>query len=306
MMPVLSAILPIVVILVLGKIVASRQILTEEGWRGLESVTYFVLFPALIINKLAVADFTNVDWRMPGALIGAQLVMAILSVALGKGLRYSGERLGVLVQSGVRWNTFIALAIAQNLMGPTGLALVAVAAAAMIPTANGLSILALAGFSNSSMNVGSLLRQVFLNPLIVACAIGLGLNQSGLGLPQIAFDVFDILSQATIAIGLLATGAHIRLNGHNMSVGTIIGWSVFRLLGLPLVAGAFALALSVPPSILLVILIATAVPTASNGAILARQLNGDVQLAANLIAFQTIFALASVAAILRFAEMFNP
>lgn len=305
MMPVLSAILPIVVILVLGKIVASRQILTDEGWRGLESATYYVLFPALIINKLAVADFTNVDWRMPGALIGAQLVMALLSVALGKGLNQSGDRLGVLVQSGVRWNTFIALAIAQNLMGPTGLALVAVAAAAMIPTANGLSILALTGFSNSSMNVGSLLQQVFLNPLIIACAIGLGLNQSGLGLPQIAFDVFDILSQATIAIGLLATGAHIRLSGQNMSVGTVVGWSVFRLLGLPIVAGALAFALAVPPSIFLVILIATAVPTASNGAILARQLNGDVQLAANLIAFQTIFALASVTALLWVADMIN-
>ncbi|MEO0550770.1 MAG: AEC family transporter [Pseudomonadota bacterium] len=305
MMPVLSAILPIVVILVLGKIVASRNILTDEGWRGLESATYYVLFPALIVNKLAAADFTSVDWRMPGALIGAQLVMAILSVVLGKGLNQPGDRLGVLVQSGVRWNTFIALAIAQNLMGPTGLALVAAAAAAMIPTANGLSILALTGLSNSSMNVVSLLRQVFLNPLIIACAIGLGLNQSGLVLPQIAFDVFDILSQATIAIGLLATGAHIRLSGQNMSVGTVIGWSVFRLLGLPIVAGAIALTLAVPPLIFLVILIATAVPTASNGAILARQLNGDVQLAANLIAFQTIFALASVTAILWFADMIN-
>ena len=76
-----------------------------------------------------------------------------------------------------------------------------------------------------------------------------------------------------------------------------------RLLGLPLVAGAIAFALGIPAGIFLVVLIAPAVPTASNGAILARKFDSDAALAANLIAFQTVLALASFAAVLWTAEM---
>ncbi len=305
MTPVLSAIIPIVAILILGKLASATRWLSDEGWLGLENITYYVLFPALIVSKLAVADFSGVDWRMPAALIGAQLTMAGVTIALGMALRQPGNRIGVFVQSGVRWNTFIALAIAQDLMGPTGLALVAVAAAALIPTANALSILALTHFSKGSLGPSALLRQIVVNPLIIACAIGLGLNQFGIGLAPSVLRVLELLAQATIAVGLLATGAHIKLKAGNAPLSVVLGWSSLRLLGLPLLAGAMALALSAPPQITFVVLMATAVPTASNGAILARQMGGDAPLAANLIACQTILALISVTAILWAAEALN-
>lgn len=305
MLPVLAAIIPIVAILTLGKLVASTKILTDEGWRGVESLTYYVLFPALIISKLAVADFSTLDWRMPTVLIGAQLALAVISIGLAMLTGQPRNRIGVFVQSGVRWNTFIALALAQDLMGPAGLALVAAAAAAMIPTANILSILGLMRFSKGATASGKLFQQVLVNPLIIACAGGLAINALGIRLHPMAFDVLDILAEATIAAGLLATGAHILFKEGTTPLSVVFGWSTLRLLGLPLVAGALAVALDVPTDILLVILIATAVPTASNGTILARQLGGDARLAANLIACQTILALASVTGILWAAEMLN-
>jgi len=55
------------------------------------------------------------------------------------------------------------------------------------------------------------------------------------------------------------------------------------------------LALDLSSEILLVVLISTAVPTAANGTILARQLGADANLAANLIASQTVLALVTIA-----------
>ena len=129
MISVLSAIVPIVGILLLGKAIATTRIISDEGWLGLESITYYVLFPALIVSKLAVADFEGLDWRMPVTLVSAQLVMAGTSIAAGIALKQSGKRIGVFVQSGVRWNTFIALALAQDLIGPEGIIFIAAAAA---------------------------------------------------------------------------------------------------------------------------------------------------------------------------------
>jgi len=115
--------------------------------------------------------------------------------------------------------------------------------------------------------------------------------------PSIA-TFLDILARAAIATGLLASGAYIQVRSGATPVPALFGWSMFRLLGLPLIAGAIAFALDMPPVAFLVVLIATAVPTASNGAILARKLGGDAILAANLIALQTLLAVASFTAIL--------
>lgn len=304
MTTVLFALLPIAAILLLGKIVSNTSILSQEGWIGLEKITYFVLFPALIVSKLAVADFSNVDWRMPFALIAAQLTVSGLSILLGFALGAPRERIGVYVQSAARWNTFIALALAQELMGAQSVALVAVAAAGMIPIANVVSVAALMRFSSTEVKIVELLRKLAVNPLVLACVIGIGLNLSRLPLPSEAMNILDLLAQATIALGLLTTGAAIQVKGRSAPFVAVGSWSLLRLVGLPVVAGALAIALGISTEILLVMLIATSVPTASNGTILARQLGADANLAANLIACQTVFAIATITAILWITEPF--
>ncbi len=298
MLAVLMSLAPIAAILVLGKASASAKLLSAEGWIGLERITYFVLFPALIVSKLAVADFSDVDWRMPTVLIGAQVTLGALSIILGLMFGQGRDRLGVFVQSAVRWNTFIALALAQELMGPQGLALVAVAAAAMIPTANILSVVALMQFSGTPVNFGKLLKNLAVNPLVLACVIGLALNVTRLPIPSTLNQVLDLLAQATIALGLLTTGAAIQVKGRSAPLATVGAWSMLRLLGLPLLAGLFALGLGVTGPVLMAMLIATSVPTAVNGTILARQLGADAPLAANLIAAQTVLAIVTISGVL--------
>ena len=298
MVTVLAALFPIAAILVLGKFSASLNLLSRDGWIGLERITYFVLFPALIVSKLAVADFTGIDWRLPTALIGAQLSLTLLTIIAASILSTPRDRIGVYVQSAARWNTFIALALAQELFGAQGLALVAVSAAVMIPTANIVSVSALMHFSNEAVKPIQMLKQLAVNPLVLACVIGIGVNVSNFPVPRQAFEILDLLAQATIALGLLTTGAAIELKGQTRSLAAVTIWSAVRLICLPLIAGTIAIALGLSSEILFVILIATAVPTAVNGTILARQLGADATLAANLIAFQTIGSIVSISVVL--------
>ncbi len=293
---VLVALLPIIVILVIGKVMASTQVLSAEGWIGLERVTYFLLFPALIVSKLAVADFAQIDWRMPVVLVAAQIGLSLISFLWAYWLRVPRAHIGVYIQSAARWNTFIALALANEILGAEGVALVALAATVMIPIANLISVSALMRFADADMTVQQLVQQVAINPLVIACALGIGLNLSGIQIPGQAMHVLDLLGQATIALGLLATGAAVRGRGAMVSAQWLVFWSALRLIGLPVIAVLLGLALQLSPQILLIILISTAVPTAANGAILARQLGADANLAANLIANQTVLALLTIAA----------
>lgn len=298
MTSVLMALLPIALILIAGKTISALNLLASEGWLGIERITYFVLFPALIIGKLAIADFGELDIGMPAALVGAQMALSAITIALGIASKQSRDRLGVYVQSAARWNTFIALALAQALMGGPGVALVVVAAAAMIPTANILSVSGLLAFANERVSTLELLKQIAINPLVIACAMGLALNFLRVPLPQFAFTTLDLLAQATIAAGLLTTGAAIEIKRRSAPLASLLGWSLLRLVGLPLLAGVFAISLGISTPVLMAILIATAVPTAANGTILARQLGADASLAANLIAIQTLLSLVTVSVVL--------
>jgi len=150
-----------------------------------------------------------------------------------------------------------------------------------------------------------LIRQIMINPLIIASVIGLAINLLQISPTYSILNFMDILAGGAVATGLLASGAYVQLRNASTSVAELLGWSMFRLLGLPLTAGVIAFTFDVSPEMFLVVLIATAVPTASNGAILARKLGGDAMLAANLIAVQTILALVSFTGILWVAAAFG-
>jgi predicted permease len=294
--PFLTALLPVVALVALGRFLAWRQALPEAGWRGVERLSYLVLFPALVVRELARAPFDGAPLRMAGVLIGAQLVMGLAGWAAHRAGLVSGPASGSLIQSNVRWNTFIGLALAGALMGAEGVALVALAAAALTPTANVISVFALSHYAARGVDAPRPrpFAELARNPLILACALGLGLNMAGLAPSGPVDATLALMGQCTIALGLLTAGAGVDLSALR-AAGVRTGvWSVFRLLAFPAVAVGAALGLGLPAREVGVIAIATATPTATSGYVLARQLGGDLPFTANLIALQTVLAVLTL------------
>ncbi|TCO76048.1 AEC family transporter [Chromatocurvus halotolerans] len=287
------ALLPVIAIVSIGHFLAYRNTLTPEGWRGIERLCYVLLFPCLIIRVLATAPFDGSPWRIALALITAQLVMA----GMGHAARFSPgiarPAIGCIIQSNVRWNTFVALSLAGTLYGDAGLALTAIAAAAMIPTANVISVLGFSRYSDRTTTPNPLL-ELFQNPLVIACIIGALFNVSGFTIPAVADRVIETLASAALALGLLVAGAGLDLDALKHTGTRTVFWSLVRLLMLPLMAVSLALWLGVQGTGLAVVAIAAATPTATNGYILARQLGGDAPFMANLIATQTVLAILTM------------
>ncbi|MFN2287969.1 MAG: AEC family transporter [Chromatocurvus sp.] len=287
------ALLPVIAVVSIGYILAHRNSLPPEGWRGIERLCYVLIFPCLIIRVLATAPFDESPWRMALALIAAQIAMA----GVGHAARFSPgiarPAIGCIIQSNVRWNTFVALSLAGTLFGDEGLALTAVAAAAMIPTANIISVLGFSQYGEAHIRRHPLL-EMFQNPLVIACIIGGLINVSGLGIPAIADQVMATLASAALPMGLLVAGAGLNLNALKHTGTRTLVWSLVRLLLMPILAISVGLVLDVSDVSLAVIAIAAATPTATNGYVLARQLGGDAPFMANLIAAQTVLAVLTM------------
>lgn len=287
----LIALVPVILIVVLGQILARRGMITPEAFRAMDRLSFLVLLPALIVRALANAEFDHAPWAMLGALLLAQVAMG----AIGLGARWwpgiERPAIGTIVQSNVRWNTIIALSLGAQLFGNEGVALVSLAAAAMIPMANVISVYAL--ISHADHPPGKKpqpLLAMLRNPLVIACAIGISLASFHIKLPVVADETLKMLANAAIAAGLLSAGAGVDLGALKRAGLRTFFWSAVRLLGMPAIVLAIGLAIGLTGLPLAIALLCAATSTAPNSYVLARELGGDTTLAANLIAVQTVAA----------------
>jgi malonate transporter len=162
---------------------------------------------------------------------------------------------------------------------------------AIIPLVNVFSVAVLAHYASPEKQSGrAIVLTVVRNPLTWACAIGLAINLLHLPLPKIWHEVADALGRSSLAIGLLVTGAGLHLEGlFRPSLGAAIG--VFlKLILMPAIAVALALAFGLTGPNLVIVTACAAVPASSSAYVLARQMGGDAPLLAQIITPQTILA----------------
>jgi malonate transporter len=292
---VIAALLPVFLLIVLGAVLKRTLMRLDTQWHGLERLTYYVLFPMLLIQTLVKADLTGVPVAgVGGALMLAALFVSLLCLALWpvfKRMNIDGAAFTSIFQGATRWQTFVALSVARILSGSAGLALASVALVAITPMVNIFSVAVLAHFASPERaSARSVLMTVIKNPLIWACAIGLFINVTHLPLPKLWHEVADALGSSSLAIGLLVTGAGLHLKGLlRPSFAAAIG-VVFKLVLMPLLAIALALWFGLSGTNLTIVAVCSAVPTSPSAYVMARQMGGDAPLLAQIITLQTILA----------------
>ncbi|MCP1851571.1 AEC family transporter [Bradyrhizobium brasilense] len=292
---VIAALLPVFLLIVLGFVLKRTLMPLDTQWHGLERLTYYVLFPVLLVQTLVKADLTTVPVAgVGGALLLAALVMSLFCLALRGPLARAGvdgPAFTSIFQGATRWQTYVALSVSRNLYGSTGLALASVAMVAIIPLVNVFSVAVLAKYASSEKrSTGAIVMTVVQNPLIWACVIGLVINVAHIPLPQIWYDVADALGGSSLAIGLLVTGAGLHLEGIFRPSLAASAALVLKLVLMPALTVALAVWFGVTGSNLAIVAACAAVPTSPSAYVLARQMGGDAPLLAQIITLQTILA----------------
>lgn len=296
-----TALAPILALILIGYGLRRFEVVPESAWAGMEKLTYFVLFPALLIRTLGNQSLGGTPWPQLLASSLMTLLIAAAVLLLWHRLRPggSGPTFTSVFQGGVRFNTYIALAVAQALYGSEGLAMGAVAAGFMIVLINVLciSVFAVWGHPGRAQRK-PWVREVFGNPLIASCAIGWLLSLSGIGLPGVSDDILEILGRAALPFGLLAVGAALRPAAVPGHLGPIVTASMIQFGLKPVMVTLFIYGTGLSGAAAGALFVAFITPTASSAAILARQLGGDTQTMASIITLQTLMAFVAMPALL--------
>lgn len=296
MSAVLGALVPVFLIIALGAVLKRGLLPEASHWIALERLTYFILFPALLVVSIARADLGEVAvMEVSTALLGAiALTGALLTLArapICRAFGLAGPSYTSVFQGALRWNTYIALAVSGSLAGPRGLAVAAVGLAVMIPVLNTLSVIVLARHGeNGSTSNRLLLLQILRNPFIWSCAAGAAINALDLPIPPVLMSFGDILGRSSLALGLLVVGAGLRLEDLRRPRAATWFTCLIKLAILPALAVTIGLLLGLREVDLLIVAVGAAVPSAPNGYVLARQMGGDAPLLAEILTLQTLLA----------------
>ena len=288
-----TALTPVLILILAGFGIKRAAFLPKETWPGIEKLTYFLLFPALLVGTLGNQSLEGVPWLRIFAVVVGTLAIAAAALALWYRVQPSldGPTFTSVFQGGVRFNTYIALAVAQAFFGFEGLTLAAVAAGLMIVLINLLCVFVLIMYGHTAnKGMTPFIREIAGNPLVLGCAIGWFLSLSGIGLPDIAEDTLTMVGRAALPLGLLAVGAALKpeaVAGHS---GPIAISSIVQFGLKPMIAALLIWGVGLSGVAAAVTLVAFMVPTAPSAYILARQLGGDAETMASIITFQTLLA----------------
>jgi predicted permease len=276
--------LPDFALILLGTAIRRWMHLGDHFWSGVEKLVYFILFPALLINAIIK---TKLDIGSALPLLATALAAMAAGMLLGLVPR-PFSRLPALTyasmfQCAYRFNSYIALAVAGMLFGSPGIATMGLVVGAAVPFANLVSVWMLARHGEAG-----LWREVARNPLIWGTAAGFLLNLAGFVPPAPLQAFLGRLADASIALGLIAVGAALRLESSPGVRGFSVWLVAVKLLALPLVALAVGAQLGLSGLNYQVAVLFAALPTASSAYILAMRMGGDGKSVAWLISATTL------------------
>ena len=281
-------------LIVCGFLVCRYTALNRTVWEQVESLVYYFLFPVMLFYAIVRSPL---DLGAASSLIAAGLLMGVSGIGMAyllPALPWLGRHIdrrehAAAAQISFRFNSFIALALADRLAGAQGLLLVAVLIGVCVPLFNVGAVWPMARHAQTGF-AGALLR----NPLIIGTASGLAANLLGFQIPGWLEPTISRIGAASLALGLLAAGAGMQLGTLAQSRALTVSVLAIKHLALPLVAWALIRLLQLDSMQAAVLLAFSALPTASSSYVLASRMGYNGAYVASLVTVSTVLGLLSL------------
>jgi malonate transporter len=250
----------------LAGVLLRRWLLREDAvWAGIERLVFWVLLPALLVSAIAAVDLAALPLGGMAVVIWLALLGgAGLGLLLARGFGAGHAATTSVFQGSIRFNQLMGFSIIGGLYGSAGTSLGAIATGLIVPFVQVMITLvfALGRADGQRVSPRRVLRQLAMNPLLLACLVGFG----------------AALSPAAIRGRLpmqLATAG-------------------LKLTVMPLLTLGIGLALGLEPLALATAAVFMGLPTATTSYVMARAMGGDAPLMAALITLQHLLAALSL------------
>jgi len=299
---------PILLMLLLGYTCSRHGMLNQGFFQGGSKLVFNVTLPCLLLINVASADVVAL---IEPKLLGSAIVIIVLAVTLLWLFSSSvaPNQRGVFVQCAFRSNMgVVGLALTVNAFGSDVLASAGVYLTLMTIVYNILAAMVLSAAQDQpDQNLALLMgKSIASNPLIIAIAIGLLLSFMQLRLPDWLMTSGRYLADMTLPLALICIGGTLSIGRLHSNRNLLIWATVNKLILVPGLAALAGVFVGLRGTDLGILYLMTAAPTAAASFVMSQQMNGDAELAADIIAVTTLltaFSSSTGLILLRTAEL---
>lgn len=295
----INTVAPVFIIIIVGIVLKRLKYINDNFIDISSKIVFTVALPALVFIKIAQSDFTKLadPKELLFGCIGI-FICFVFSFAIGMIFVKKDNQKGVFIQGAFRGNyAIIGLALLYNMYQDIGLSKAAIILAITLPVFNILSIIALI-VSTHKMNADSykkILIKIITNPNIIAVVIGIIFSVFNIPIHNILVKSIDDIAAITIPLALIGIGGTLSL--HNLKANFILSLvsSLLKILVTPIIFTIISCILGFRDLSLSALFLLFAVPTAVTSFVFAKEMDGDADLASNIVLFTTVGSIFTIA-----------
>ncbi|RTK92705.1 MAG: AEC family transporter [Rickettsiales bacterium] len=294
-------VLPIFLIAVLGSVIRRKWLKSDEFWRGLEKLSFYILFPTVLFKHSLNIDFNAPTLiKLTIALIISNLIISGLLVFYQSKFDYDKVQFTSVFQGATRYNSYIFFSVGGALFGSDGLTIIATISPYLLTLTNITAIMVFYYYlpkndDMSTMRGATLLvKSIILNPFILASLLGFIFNYFKFTLNIGIANTLGTIADSAFAIGMLIVGASIKIKIDPKHFQHIFLTSGVKLAITPIATFLILWLMNITGTAKSVGILFSCLPCASSSYILSRQLGGDPETMSSIITFTTIFSILSL------------
>ncbi len=289
---IINVVLPVFLLVVVGIFLRLRGLVTESFVDSTSKFVFNVSLPVLIFLKLYNVDLSS-EFDIPFILfvVISTLVLFGLSWMISIYLCEDTNNRGVFIQGAFRSNyAIVGLAIMFGMFGAASVAKASLVLSFVLPLYNFLSVVALTVFGSekSKYEIKSIIKEILLNPLILAVIVSIPFAICKIELFPALESTGEYLAAIALPLALIGIGGSMNLSAIKKASKISIYASLIKIVMAPVIFTFAAYWIGFRSTDLGIIFVIFACPTAIASFVMTIALGGSARIAGNIIVISTL------------------
>lgn len=291
-----NVVVPLFLMLVLGYSLKQIRVYDEHTISGMNQLVFKVFLPLLLFINIYQTDVAGVfDLKLMLVAVLGVLGSFFMTWLIIAWIEKDNRKRGVLIQGIFRSNFVIfGTPVTTSLFGAEATGAAALLVAVIVPIFNMLSVVILEIYRGSRINVPKILKGIITNPLIIGSVTGLLCLLLHIKIPLVLEKTISDLSKVTTPLALVILGGSFTFSSMKGNVKQIAIGVLGKLVIVPVICLSFALLIGIRGVGLAISMSIFASPTAVSSFSMAKQMDGDADLAGHLVVLGSMLSVVTM------------
>ncbi len=292
-----NAVIPLFIIMFVGWLLTKLKVWNSDFLKTGNNLTFNVLLPTMLFYNVYTSNFSSVfDARLLFFVICSVILICGVALIFVPMLSKENARRGVIIQALFRSNfALLGIPLCEAIAGKAGEEIASVFLAFVIPVFNVLATIVLSIYSSDKKESPlAIIIRVFKNPLVISCVLGLIFKLSKIPLSEIILTPIKNIKSIATPFALLIVGGDFEFRSFIGNFKCVLATGLCRMLVVPGIVLSVAYFLGFRGVNIALLISTFATPVAVSSTPMAFKMNGDYDLACQILVFTTLISMFSI------------